>query len=589
MAVMAGPLVAQEDLVFIQIEARSSLIGAQTSVQDYTGQLENVNGFSLGGGWYGVALGPYTRSDAEALLRDLRRARQVPPDSYIEVPNSYGQQFWPVGAQVLQAQPVPQVAQPVIVAPQPSAAEQVQTAPSEQVAQVDPVQPAEPEVVVDETPREARASERLLSREERAELQIALKWAGFYTSAIDAAFGRGTRRAMAAWQETNGFEATGILTTLQRGELLGQYNAVLEGMDLRRYADTRAGIEMELPLGAVSFDRHEAPFAIFNPTGVVEGARVLLISQPGDRRTLAGLYEIMQTLEVVPLEGERSRKRDSFLLTGANERIVSHTEVSLRGGEIKGWTMVWPAGDEERRGRLLDRMQKSFARTSGVLSPTSVSDDGQQVDLVSGLRVRKPLRNGSGFFVAQDGAVLTSQSLVAGCGLVTLDGVYKMSVAAEDATLGLAALRPAEPLAPRGHASFAASLPRLEAEVAVAGYSFGGVLGAPSLTFGSVQELQGLSGEPELKRLAMASLPGDAGGPVLDSAGGVVGMLLPRAEGDGRILPENVNFAAKAPEITRFLRDAGLGVSSIAAQGVMAPEDLTTLASEMTVLVSCWE
>ena len=50
----------------------------------------------------------------------------------------------------------------------------------------------------------------------RKELQIALQWEGYYRSLIDGAFGPGTRGAMRGWQEDNGFEPTGVLTTRQR-------------------------------------------------------------------------------------------------------------------------------------------------------------------------------------------------------------------------------------------------------------------------------------------------------------------------------------------------------------------------------------
>lgn len=178
----------------------------------------------------------------------------------------------------------------------------------------------------DETVREARASEALLTREERAALQEALKWAGFYGGAIDAAFGRGTRGSMARWQEANNFEATGVLTTRQRAELFRQYNEVLEGLDLRVVRDTGAGISMKLPTGVVEFSRYEPPFAHYDATGDID-AKVLLISQAGDRATLAGLYDIMQTLEIVPQDGPRNLEGDSFTLIG--ERLYHFTHSSL--------------------------------------------------------------------------------------------------------------------------------------------------------------------------------------------------------------------------------------------------------------------
>lgn len=335
------------------------------------------------------------------------------------------------------------------------------------------------------------------------------------------------------------------------------------------------------------FERYEAPFALYEPSGDLQ-ARVLLISQPGDRQSMGGLYEIMQTLEIVPLEGPRERSRDGFTLTGANSRIVSHTEVSLRDGHIKGFTLIWPTGDEERRERVLGLMQASFARTDAVLDPAEVSDAGQSVDLVSGLEIRKPIATVSGFFIDAGGAVVTSADAVASCGRITLDDVYEATVVARDPALGVAALRPETALAPRSVASFRQDTPRINSEVAVAGYPFGGVLSAPTLTFGALEDIRGLGGEEQFERLALAAQPGDAGGPVVDAGGAVLGMLLPKAR-DGQSLPGDVAFAADAAALQAFLTGAGLRSSVAQGEAAMAPEDLTAAAGAMTVKVSCWE
>ncbi|WP_425099112.1 serine protease [Tropicibacter sp. S64] len=584
---VAGAAFAQEERVYIQVEARTSLSGAQDSVRNFSGEFQDVNGFALGGGWYGVALGPYSRADAEARLGQLVRTGAIPRDSYIESEGAYGQQFWPVGARIGQTDVVQPEADPAPAAPQPQAPVVAQADPAPVVTPA-PAPAPQPEPEPEETVREARQSEAELTRPQRDELQIALKWAGFYNSGIDGAFGAGTRRAMAAWQAAYDHEATGVLTTRQRAQLLGQYYAILDGMDLRTVSDTRAGIRMELPLGVVEFDRYEAPFALFKSRTDL-GAQVLLISQPGDRQTMNGLYEILQTLEIVPLEGERTREANGFTLIGENDRIVSHTEVGLRDGALKGFTLVWPAGDEERRTRVLGLMKASFERIDGVLDPATVTDQGQSVDLVSGLKVRKPKGTASGFFIDTRGTVLTSAESVASCERVTLEGAYNARVVASDAALGVAILRPEATLAPRKVAQFNVDTPRLQSEVAVSGYSFGGVLGAPSLTFGTLEDLQGLGGEPQLKRLAMATLPGDVGGPVFDTGGTVVGMLLPRGdEGGARRLPEGVNFAAKPVEILNFLRGQGIQPVARGTASPLAPEDLTALGKDMTVLVSCW-
>ncbi|SPF78448.1 serine protease [Pseudoprimorskyibacter insulae] len=575
-----------QDVAYIQIEAQPSLNLAEQRARDYAGALEDVNGFSLGAGWYGIALGPYNREDALRYMRELRAAGAIPRDSYVATPSEYDSQFWPIGAQMPNfaalaenaAEPLPEATPE----PQPEQVAQAETTP----VQPEPAPAPEPEP--DETPREAQRSEAQLSRDEKKDLQIALQWAGFYNSAIDGAFGRGTRRSMGDWQDANGFENTGILTTRQRAELLRQYNAVLDGMGLRLTAEARAGIEMKLPLGVVAFDKYEAPFVHYKSTNDL-GSRVLLISQPGDQDTLYGLYEIMQTLEIVPLDGPRERGRNGFTLTGANDRIVSYTQAELSGGAIKGFTLIWPAGDEERRTRVLDEMIASFRTTGAVLDPAAVTDAGQTVDLVSGLTIRTPKLSRSGVFVSGSGQVVTTLEAVEACRRITLNEQYNARVQASDAALGLAVLKPETSLAPMGVASFASAQPRLSSEIAVAGYSYEGALGAPTLTFGTLADLRGLQGESTLSRLEVSTLPGDEGGPVFDASGAVMGVLQSKTQSAGRVLPDTVAFAAKAEALKPFLSQAGVSVQTARGTGVMAPEDMTHLAADITVLVSCWD
>ena len=105
----------------------------------------------------------------------------------------------------------------------------------------------------------------------------------------------------------------------------------------------------------------------------------------------------MQTLNIVPLNGPRELKENSFVLIGEDGQKVSETHVSLRDGQIKGFTVVWPAGDEERRRRLITIMETSLVRNTEVLSP-EVGSNEQAIDLIAGLKVRVPKISQSGFF-----------------------------------------------------------------------------------------------------------------------------------------------------------------------------------------------
>jgi S1-C subfamily serine protease len=188
-------------------------------------------------------------------------------------------------------------------------------------------------------------------------------------------------------------------------------------------------------------------------------------------------------------------------------------------------------------------MKASFATIPGALDPAlATAGEDQAIDLIAGFEVRKPRRSHSGFFIDNRGAVLTTSDAVGSCERITLNGEHDAEVVHADADLGITVLRPVERLAPLNVALFQRGIPRLQAEVAVAGYPYGGVLTTPSLTFGRLADLRGLDGEDAVKRLSLTAQDGDAGGPVFDNVGAVLGMLLPRTNKNGQVLPADVTF-----------------------------------------------
>jgi S1-C subfamily serine protease len=602
--VLTEPAQAQQNLqetVWIQVAARSSLAEAQQEAQSVASSLPDVAGFSLGGGWYGILIGPYSREDANRVLQVYRSEGQIPRDSFIAFPANLRAQFYPLGTDAAQALAPNPVQTPAAI-PQPGETVAETPAVDEPVLEAPVITPTPPQAPIvvaevettlpDETPAQARRSEQLLSRDERKELQIALRAAGFYKSAIDGAFGRGTRGSMADWQLSKGYEATGVLTTAQRKTLLDEYNAPLISVGMRRISDSQAGIALELPTSEVSFANYEPPFAHYESSGDL-GVRVLLISQRGDKSTLYGLYDIMQTLEIVPLDGPRERSANSFTLEGRNAKITSFTQASLNNGEVKGFTLIWPAGDEARRTRVLAAMQQSFERLNGVLDDAAGADLQQDIDLLSGLEIRKPKMSRSGFFVTADGMVVTSSDVVQSCTRITLDHGYPATILADDTQTGMAILRPTNSLAPMAVAELSAQTPRLQSEIAVSGFSYEGVLGAPSLTWGKLADVKSLDGNPDIARLTLTAQPGDAGGPVIDTSGAVLGMLLPSGI-EGRQLPAGVSFAVNAAAIRSAMDALGHAAQTQPATGtqpsqVLPNQALVNHATGMTVLVSCWE
>ena len=551
--------------VWVQVEAQPTQAQAEDRARIYANRIDGVAGFKLPGRWHAIVIGPFDASVAPGELNRLKLSGQVPSDAYIVDGRSFQEQFWPA-AGAITVQPLE---------PATEGATEVAAAPLEPI-------PAE------ETPAQARASERALTRDDRRLLQTALQWEGFYNSTIDGLFGPGTRRSMAAYQTAKGFEPTGILSTNQRAELLAAYQAVIDSIGLQVYWDREAGIEIEIPTALVTFTRYDAPFARFDPTDA-NGPQVLLISQAGDADTLNGLYNVLQTLEIMPVDGPRTLRRRSFAIEGRSSKITSFAFAELVDETVKGFILVWPAEDDKRRQLTLTRMRETYAALPDVVLPDSAGVDvsAQRTDMLSGLTIRVPEISRSGFFVSSDGAVVTTTEVLENCERITLNDEARANVIAADRAKGLALLRPEEPLAPIAVAHLSTALPRIQSEIALAGFSYEGALGAATVTYGTLEDMRGLNGETGQTRLAVLAQPGDAGGPVMDLSGSVLGMLLPDPGGQ-RALPPEVGLSITTADINAFLSENQVETPAQPVDPVADPLDLTIRAADMTVLVSCW-
>ncbi len=583
LTIFSAGIARAEQSYWVQVSAKPTLRAAEDEARSYGADLGDVVGFRLiDTGWYAIAIGPFSKQAATDRLAALHADGSVPGDAFVTDNAGFAAQFWPVGGSAM-------------VTSDPADATQVEVTQAEP-AEVEPAPAPEPEPMVilpDETRREAMQSERALDADQRKALQVALQWEGFYKSAIDGAFGPGTRGAMGDWQAANGVEPTGVLTTRQRDTLMKRYNDMLASLGLGHVTDLDAGIEVTLPTAMVKFSHYQAPFAYYEGD---KGVRVILISQRGDKATLYGLYDILQTLDVVPMEGERQRRDNSFTIHGEDARISSDSYATLADGAVKGFILIWPSTDQngtsaKGRSMVLDAMQSSFASTGDTALEDNAGLDTatQSIDLISGLEIRRPEKARSGFYVSAGGAVLTTTEAVASCDRITFDDSYTASVVAQDDTLGLALLKPNETLAPMQYARFLNQDPRLKSELAVSGYSFGGRLSSPTLTFGTLADIKGLAGEDNLNRLEIRAQDGDTGGPVIDQSGAVLGMLIATPSGDGRLLPADVGFAAKASALDAFLAGQDITPELATVGEALSPYALTQQASEMTVLVSCWK
>jgi hypothetical protein len=319
--------------------------------------------------------------------------------------------------------------------------------------------------------------------------------------------------------------------------------------------------------------------------------QVYLISQPGDEAALAGLYDLLQTLEIMPLTGERNRGERSFTLSGQSATLHSFAYAAAAQGQIKGYLLTWNPAKGAQAERVLTTLQGSFrAYGDRVLDPGLVPmDAGTKAGMLSGLEVRRPKLSRTGVFIDAQGTVLTTATAVAQCGRVTIERETDATVRLVDGDLGIAVLTPKSVLSPPVVAGFALAGPRLGADVVVPGYAYEDRLSAPVLTYGAVAAAEGLGGEADVTRLSLTAQMGDAGAAVLDGTGSVLGLLLPRSDSGTQVLPADVATARNAQAIAARLLTDGIVLAPSTSTSPLAPDALQRTGLGMTVLVSCWE
>jgi len=81
---------------------------------------------------------------------------------------------------------------------------------------------------------------------------------------------------------------------------------------------------------------------------------------------------------------------------------------------------------------------------------------------------------------------------------------------------------------------------------------------SPKLSKGETSSLAGVQDDPHLFQISLAVQPGNSGGPLVDSAGNVVGVIVGRlSEGKTVLLtgslPQNVNYAVKSTYVLAML------------------------------------
>lgn len=195
---------------------------------------------------------------------------------------------------------------------------------------------------------------------------------------------------------------------------------------------------------------------------------------------------------------------------------------------------------------------------------------------------------GSGFRIARS-SIVTNHHVVDGCSRLSVNGVAAQ-VRSSDARSDLALLNA---VLAGPSTSLRAQRLAVGEPVSVAGYPLRGLLSGFNMTTGNLSSLSGMGGDTRLVQITAPVQPGNSGGPVLDSSGNLMAVVVSKLDavkaakltGD---IPQNVNFAINGNVLRSFLDANSVNYETANSDKVLATTAIAERAKGFTVLIECW-
>lgn len=242
--------------------------------------------------------------------------------------------------------------------------------------------------------------------------------------------------------------------------------------------------------------------------------------------------------------------------------------------------------------------QQQGLPVTGQVSPQLATQIGRALSGAPTTR-RRPedtssgVATGTGFVVSSSGHLVTNAHVVTGCQKTTLANGKLLTMQAYDPVTDLAllkssALEGVAPLFLRGGSGV-----EVAESVVVAGFPLSGMV-SPDLnvTIGNVSALSGPDGSKSLIQITAPVQPGNSGGPILDEAGIVVGVVVSKLDaiavatitGD---IPQNVNFGIALGELKSFLVKQKVRFATKSETTALKSAEVGKIARASTFQIQC--
>ena len=197
--------------------------------------------------------------------------------------------------------------------------------------------------------------------------------------------------------------------------------------------------------------------------------------------------------------------------------------------------------------------------------------------------------SGTGFRIAA-GQFVTNHHVINGCNWLTVNGKLGGRLLASDQTRDLALVSISNDSGPI--ASIRTTRIQLNESITAAGFPLEGAFSGIAITNGTISRLSGLRGDTGEVQISAPVQPGNSGGPLLDTAGNVIGVVSSKLNalkmaGVSGDIPQNVNFAINGSSLRAFLDAKNINYKEVGNESELTGVQIAARASAFTVLIEC--
>lgn len=436
----------------------------------------------------------------------------------------------------------------------------------------------------------------------RVSIQVLLTGSGYWNAIPNENFSKRLFRAIIHFQRDNGFVQTGYLAPAEIKTLINTAEPYFKVWDFKQEYHPSRNRYIVIPEGILNTK------LITNNGGVQFSNDSINSYIKFEYLQDLPLDEVFQiTQDVLNSEGAKihyKALKNNFFVLSATSRsgIDMYYRYHQDGNGILGFAFHWDNSKFDIKGDRVATIVSSSFSSSMLGTPfpaflklnTKPNNDSSTTTIApkenlpiyvpTPLPQRVSFSSGTGFFVNDEGYLITNAHVVDGCELIAVIPDKTTSIRGEivgiDRNNDLAILKTT--FKPRNSATFRSQV-RLGENIAVFGYPLSDTLSSSgNFTLGNITALSGARDNISHYQISAPIQPGNSGGALVDHYGNAVGVIVSYLRN-----AQNVNFAIKASIAKAFLESYSVKYTEGNTEIKLEPEDIAEKSKSISAFLLC--